>query len=192
MADKKLPGGKTKAAWDYAADPKRMAKAQAAWEAYDAESPELSLTFELSWVHDAAKRPRFTRVGGGRVYDPGAKEKKKIRKAVADMLPEGWVPAAGQVGLELDYYIPARSDSTVTQLILARFGLVRPTHKPDANNLVKEFEDACNGLLWEDDSQVVEETVRKWYSIVEGEDEGSPRDDPRAVFTVTFRQNQFR
>lgn len=38
---------------------------------------------------------------------------------------------------------------------LATAGLVHHTKKPDCSNLVKAIEDACNGVLWKDDGQVV-------------------------------------
>jgi Holliday junction resolvase RusA-like endonuclease len=38
---------------------------------------------------------------------------------------------------------------------LAESGLVHHTKKPDCSNLVKAIEDACNGVLFRDDGQVV-------------------------------------
>lgn len=42
---------------------------------------------------------------------------------------------------------------------------LRPTTKPDVDNYAKGVKDACNGILWRDDSQVVELFVRKFYSL---------------------------
>ena len=49
---------------------------------------------------------------------------------------------------------------------------VRPTTKPDADNVLKQL-DALNEVCWRDDSQIVEATVRKFYS-----------DRPRLVITI--------
>ena len=35
--------------------------------------------------------------------------------------------------------------------------------KPDLDNLIKAFKDAAKGILWHDDSQVVQMTARKAY-----------------------------
>jgi len=42
-------------------------------------------------------------------------------------------------------------------------GQIRPTSTPDADNLLKIL-DALNGIVWVDDRQIVEATVRKIYS----------------------------
>lgn len=39
-----------------------------------------------------------------------------------------------------------------------------PTSRPDLSNLVKSIEDACNGILFEDDAQIVSLQVLKIYS----------------------------
>lgn len=45
-------------------------------------------------------------------------------------------------------------------------GMIRPTVKPDADNLAKHLKDVMTDLqFWSDDKQVVELVVRKWYSL---------------------------
>ena len=43
-------------------------------------------------------------------------------------------------------------------------GLIHPTKKPDADNIAKIIMDALNGVAYEDDRQVVELIVRKFFS----------------------------
>lgn len=47
---------------------------------------------------------------------------------------------------------------------LAGRGLVHHTKKPDCSNLVKAIEDACNGVLFKDDGQVVGTIVDKAFT----------------------------
>jgi Holliday junction resolvase len=50
-------------------------------------------------------------------------------------------------------------------LTLAAKGWVRPTGKPDADNLAKHIKDVLGQVgFWDDDKQVCELVVRKWYS----------------------------
>lgn len=42
-------------------------------------------------------------------------------------------------------------------------GIIRPTRKPDCDNVAKLIADALNGLAYRDDSQVVAMTVEKWF-----------------------------
>ncbi len=43
-------------------------------------------------------------------------------------------------------------------------GKIHHIKRPDASNLVKMYEDCLKGIIFDDDSQVVEFTARKIYS----------------------------
>jgi Holliday junction resolvase RusA-like endonuclease len=45
---------------------------------------------------------------------------------------------------------------------------IYPTQKPDVDNYAKLVMDACNGILWQDDSQVVTLLASKIYAEEEG------------------------
>lgn len=49
-------------------------------------------------------------------------------------------------------------------------GLVRPTKKSDIDNFSKSLMDGMNGIVYKDDSQVVDLHVKKIYSAVPGVD----------------------
>lgn len=46
----------------------------------------------------------------------------------------------------------------------AERGDILPVTKPDADNYLKGVKDALKGVIWKDDSQVVDAFVRKRYS----------------------------
>ncbi|MFA5307490.1 MAG: RusA family crossover junction endodeoxyribonuclease [Candidatus Babeliales bacterium] len=58
--------------------------------------------------------------------------------------------------------IPKSTSKKDTALMCA--GRIRPTKKPDWDNVGKIISDALNGLAYRDDSQIVDARVEKWYS----------------------------
>ena len=62
------------------------------------------------------------------------------------------------------FEIPRSSSKKSRQLMLEN--IVRPTKKPDIDNIVKALQDALNGLAYKDDSSIVFLSVAKCYSEV--------------------------
>lgn len=60
------------------------------------------------------------------------------------------------------YQIPKSKSKKIQELM--RSGDIRPTSKPDADNVAKVVCDALNAVAYHDDTQIVELTVDKWYS----------------------------
>lgn len=60
------------------------------------------------------------------------------------------------------YPIPQSASKKTKEKMLS--GDLRPTKKPDADNVLKAVNDALNGLAYADDSQVCEENIVKIYS----------------------------
>lgn len=52
--------------------------------------------------------------------------------------------------------------------------LIRPTRKPDFDNIGKIICDALNGIAYRDDAQIVDALVRKFYS-----------DTPRVIVEIS-------
>lgn len=108
------------------------------------------ITFKI-YVHPQAKeRPRL---GRSRVYTPkktwGFEQllKLKFRMQVRD-------PLDGPLSLEYNCYFKAPKKNAQKY----------KTSRPDIDNLLKSVMDAGNEILWKDDAQIVEATVRKFYS----------------------------
>lgn len=74
--------------------------------------------------------------------------------------------------VKLVLYIRAPIPKSTPKKLLQGFvdGLVRPTKKPDASNVLKSVEDAMNGVVYKDDCQIVDIHVRKVYSTTPGID----------------------
>lgn len=75
-------------------------------------------------------------------------------------------PFEGPVKMRIVAYMPIpQSTSKVKKKNMMR-GIIRPTKKPDVDNIIKIVADALNGLAYQDDKQIVSCTVEKVYSDV--------------------------
>jgi len=74
----------------------------------------------------------------------------------------------GPVNLQMrvDFAIPA--SWSMKKQRAAEAGLILPAVKPDADNVAKILCDAINGVVWKDDVQVVDLTLKKRYSMQPG------------------------
>lgn len=67
--------------------------------------------------------------------------------------------------IDIDILIPKSFSKKKHDLALG--GYIRPTVKPDCDNIAKNINDAMNGIVFPDDKQIVCLTVRKWYAEIE-------------------------
>jgi Holliday junction resolvase RusA-like endonuclease len=108
----------------------------------------------------AKARVRITRFGS---YTP--KETKEAQAWVKYSVMEALskkrqLMLSGAV--ELNLVIQKLRPSSVPKKIMY------PVVKPDVDNYAKLVMDACNGILWEDDNQVVTLRISKIYADTEG------------------------
>ena len=123
----------------------------------------MKLTFEIEPVEQA--RPRATRMGRGiRLYDP--KKVSVYKKQLAMMCKFQYKdqPLSGQLTVNLKFYRHVQSSVSKKERKLRLIGAHRPTVKPDVDNYIKSTLDGLNGLLWEDDNQIVKIVAEKYYS----------------------------
>jgi Holliday junction resolvase RusA-like endonuclease len=104
------------------------------------------------------------RLGKGNVYTP--------RETVnyEDLVRKTYI--IGNYGKQLEgqlcmrikayYEIPKTASKNMIQGMTT--GLIRPTKKPDIDNVIKIIADSLNGLAYRDDSQIVGIQAEKWYS----------------------------
>lgn len=111
----------------------------------------------------AKARPRVTRAGI--TYTPAKTVnyetlvKELFHVAYPDHRPLD-VPV--KMLIEAYFTIPASWSKKKKQQALG--GAIRPTKRPDWDNLGKLVSDALNGLAYRDDAQIVEATAAKYYS----------------------------
>ncbi|MDT3426096.1 Holliday junction resolvase RusA-like endonuclease [Paenibacillus forsythiae] len=113
----------------------------------------------------AQGRPRATTVGGFvRLYDP---KKSRDFKDYVRLAATGHAPAKlleGPLGIAVTAYRSTPKSFSRKKAAAAERGEILPVSKPDADNYLKGVKDALKGVIWKDDSQVVDAFVRKRYS----------------------------
>lgn len=123
----------------------------------------------------AQGRPRATTVGGYvRLYDPPKSRAYKQTVAIYARQAMGQrLPTKRAVACHLWIYRPIQQSESKHRRDLKASGFIRPTVKPDIDNVFKSVTDACTGIIWHDDNQIVEAHIIKKYS-----------DQPRVVLEV--------
>ncbi len=109
----------------------------------------------------AKGRPRVTKWG---TYTP---EKTKNYEALVRelfILKHGQAPLDGELKVDIKVYfkIPKSTSKKKKELMVA--GEIRPTKKPDLDNVMKCITDALNELAYQDDKQIVSASIEKFYS----------------------------
>ncbi len=115
-------------------------------------------------------RPRIGKIGQhARMFTPAKTVAYEGLVAhAAQQAMAGSAPLDGACRIELDVLctVPASWSQRKQRDALA--GLIRPTKKPDADNVLKAVCDGLNGVAWKDDVQAVEVVLRKAYGITPG------------------------
>jgi Holliday junction resolvase RusA-like endonuclease len=98
------------------------------------------------------------------MYDPEKSKDYKdyVRLAAAEHAPSALLE--GPLGMMLTVYRSIPKSFSKKKAALAEVGEIRPVSKPDVDNYLKGVKDALKGIVWKDDSQVVEVFAQKRYS----------------------------
>ena len=112
-------------------------------------------------------RPRFTKYG--HVYTPkGTSDYEKLVKYSYLSTRGKRLEGAIRVTIAAVFEIP--KSYTKHDKVQADMGILKPTKKPDVDNITKIVLDALNGVAYQDDKQVTEVEVIKRYGNI-GEEE---------------------
>ena len=133
------------------------------------------ITFVVPGAPKPHPRPRaFARGGHARMYTPRpAQDRKYLIQTYARTIYGNHPPHDGPVSMEVEFIMP-RPQSLVWKTKPMR--QEKLSHGPDLDNLAKGVMDALNGVLYKDDRQIYQLTVRKWTA--------SGDEAPRIIITV--------
>lgn len=84
-----------------------------------------------------------------------------FERAYPEHLPSMFFEKPLKVHIQAFFEIPKSYSKKKRELVIA--GKIRPTVKPDTDNISKNIKDALNGIAYPDDKQVVSEMIEKFY-----------------------------
>lgn len=106
-------------------------------------------------------RPRF---GNGRTYTPAkTRSYEELIGLQGRLAMRGERPWTGPLNLTVSAYLPVPKSWSTKKRQMALNGQIKPTSKPDMDNIIK-LADGLNGIAWEDDSQIVNVLAHKAYA----------------------------
>ena len=116
-------------------------------------------------------RPRVTRYG---TYTPA--KTKNYERAIQLAFQNKYkdlAPLKGPLKIKVDCYMYIPKHTSNIRRKRKNDKEILPTKKPDFDNMAKSITDSLNGLAYEDDNQIVDARIRKFFS-----------DDQRAEITI--------
>jgi Holliday junction resolvase RusA-like endonuclease len=125
------------------------------------------ITFTIPGSPVGKGRPRFAKRGNFvQTYTPEKTASyESLVKLAADVAMAGAVPMDCAIICEIYIEITPPASWSKKRVQQALDGVVMPTVKPDLDNVGKLVLDACNGIVWVDDKQVVKLLVTKCYGM---------------------------
>lgn len=115
-------------------------------------------TYTILGIPRPQGRPRFARIGNFvKTYEQ--KEDTHYKENVsAQLVAQKPDFLEGAIGIHVVFHLPR--PKTLPKKVIHHI------KKPDVDNLMKGLMDACKGILWKDDTQVVMLTVTKIYGEI--------------------------
>ncbi len=126
----------------------------------------MTVSFTIPGKPEGKGRPRFsTRGKYVQTYTPGK------TAAYEELVQLMWRQArsaklTGNIWAFISAIFPIPKRTTKAQRAEMETGTVQYPHKPDADNIAKIILDALNGIAYDDDGQVTELRVSKYYGPV--------------------------
>jgi len=124
-----------------------------------------SLTFHIHTIPVPKGRPKFSKIGGFvRTYTPKKTQdfETEVREAAKQAMNRE--PLETPLAVYLYFRLPIPKSYPKKRIAACLSGSERPTKKPDLDNLAKSVLDALNGVIYQDDSQIVSLHMTKVYS----------------------------
>ena len=123
----------------------------------------MKLTLTIPGEPVAKGRPRFY---NGHAITPAKTVNYETLVKEMWAVTHGQKMLAGELCASLTAYFAIPDSKSKLMKKRMSEGIVRPTKKPDIDNLIKSVFDSLNGIAYKDDSQIVTVVASKFYSDV--------------------------
>jgi Holliday junction resolvase RusA-like endonuclease len=132
----------------------------------------MQIHFQVEGDPKGKGRPRFSRVGNfTKVYtDKQTLTYEAMIATFAKQAMGGTELLKTPVSVFLYVRLPVPQSYSKKRRDACLNGLEKPCKKPDIDNIAKTYLDAMNGVIFVDDTQVIDLHVKKLYSVVAGVD----------------------
>ena len=119
------------------------------------------ILFEIIGDPKPQQQTRFVRRGP---YDPSKKHKESLRWQMRPYAPEELLE--GSISVDITYYMPIPKSASATERRLMINGSIRPSKRPDSDNLSYIVTNAMQDIMYADDAQIVDLSSHKYYGEV--------------------------
>lgn len=144
------------------------------------EKDTKSISFNIPGKSLGKGRPRFsTRGGFVKIYTPEKTASYENFVKVCYLNEFHDFKIKGEIDAEIIAYFPIPKNFSKKKRQLVLYGEIHPAKKPDCDNIAKIILDSLNGIAYEDDKQIIDLKVAKFYS-----------NDPHVNVTLTFRNTE--
>lgn len=116
---------------------------------------------------------------GNKFYNPHKADKEKAKWQIKSQYNQ-IKPYEGPVKIDFCFHMPIPESTSKIRRKQMLSGLLHHLVKPDCTNMQKHLEDCIKGIVFSDDSQVVEITSRKIYS-----------ETPKSVIKIYFKEDNY-
>lgn len=122
-----------------------------------------TIMFDIKGIPVAKARPRFTKTG--HVYSTTkTREAEDAVKRAAAFYMEDREIFKGPIVISLTFMVRTPASWSKKRQDLAANAYLLPTTRPDTDNYVKLVTDAMNGVVYEDDNQIIAIQAAKFYA----------------------------